>query len=122
MKKFRIIVASIAMMMGLVVLPLQTVSAVNVFDTPCKNASDSKICADKSNQGNSMIKTVVNLLLYAIGIISVIVIIIGGIRYTTSGGDANGIKGAKDTILYAVVGLVVALLAYSIVNFVIQWF
>jgi hypothetical protein len=47
-------------------------------------------------------------------------IIVGGIRYTTSNGDSGRIKAAKDTITYAVVGLVVAILAYAIVNFVIK--
>ena len=63
--------------------------------------------------------TIVNVLLFLIGAISVIMIIYGGIRYTTSGGDAKNVTAAKDTILYAVVGLVVAILAYAIVNFVI---
>ena len=46
-------------------------------------------------------------------------VIIGGIRYAVSGGDENGTRAAKDTILYAIIGLVVALLAYAIVNFVL---
>jgi hypothetical protein len=49
-------------------------------------------------------------------------IIYGGIRYTTSAGDSSHVKAAKDTILYAVVGLVVAILAYAIVNFVVGAF
>lgn len=63
--------------------------------------------------------TIVNVALFLIGAISVIMIIYGGIRYTISGGDAKNVTAAKDTILYAVVGLVVAILAYAIVNFVI---
>lgn len=68
------------------------------------------------------IKNVVNIMLFILGAIAVIAIIIGGIRYATSNGDASAIKGAKDTILYAVVGLIVAILAYAIVNFVIDAF
>jgi multisubunit Na+/H+ antiporter MnhB subunit len=60
--------------------------------------------------------------LFILGAIAVIMIVIGGIRYTTSNGDSGSIKSAKDTILYAVVGLVVAMLAYAIVNFVVQSF
>lgn len=67
----------------------------------------------------NLIKTIVNALLYILGAIAVIMIVIGGIRYTTSNGDASSVKAAKDTILYAVIGLVVALLAYAIVNFVV---
>lgn len=65
---------------------------------------------------------VVNIMLYVLGAIAVIMIVIGGIRYATSGGDSSSIKGAKDTILYAVIGLIVAILAYAIVNFVLDSF
>ena len=66
--------------------------------------------------------TVTNVLLYLIGAISVIMIIIGGMRYILSGGDSNNVTAAKNTILYAVVGIVVALLGYAVVNFVITSF
>jgi hypothetical protein len=46
-------------------------------------------------------------------------IIVGGLRYVTSGGDASSTKAARDTILYAVVGLVIAVMAFAIVNFVL---
>ena len=68
------------------------------------------------------IKTIVNVMLFILGAIAVIMIIIGGIRYTTSNGDASNTKAAKDTILYAVIGLIVAILAYAIVNFVVDAF
>jgi hypothetical protein len=68
----------------------------------------------------NLLESIINLLLFIIGAIAVIMIIIGGIRYTTSNGDASQTKGAKDTILYAIVGLVVAIMAYSIVNFVLD--
>ena len=54
------------------------------------------------------------------GIVAVIVIVIGGVRYTTSGGESSNIKAAKDTILYAVVGLVVIIMAAAITDFVIK--
>ncbi|MFZ1812056.1 MAG: hypothetical protein WAU02_00835 [Candidatus Saccharimonadales bacterium] len=63
-------------------------------------------------------KTVTNILLYIIGAVSVIMLIIGGIRYVVSGGDQSAVTGAKNTILYAIVGIVVAFLAYAAVNFV----
>lgn len=66
------------------------------------------------------IKQIVNTLLFVLGAIAVIVIVVGGIKYTTSDGDPGKIKGAKDTILYAVVGIIVAILAYAIVNFIID--
>lgn len=66
--------------------------------------------------------TVTNVLLYLVGAISVIMIIIGGIRYIVSGGDSTNVTAAKNTILYAIVGIVVAVLGYAIVNFVITSF
>ena len=68
---------------------------------------------------DGLITQVVNILLWVIGIISVVMIIIGGIRYATSNGDSNQVTGAKNTIMYAVVGLVIAIFAYAIVNFVL---
>ncbi len=70
----------------------------------------------------SGITTITNILLFLIGAIAVIAIIIGGIRYVTSNGDASQTKSAKDTILYAVVGLIVAIVAYAIVQFVVSRF
>lgn len=61
---------------------------------------------------------ITNVMLFVIGAISVIMIIIGGLRYVLSGGDSANVSAAKNTILYAIVGIVVALLAYAAVNFI----
>lgn len=83
----------------------------------------SSICADKdSAEASSIVKQIINLLLYAIGALSVIMIIFSGLKYINSRGDAESIKSAKNTLQYAVVGLIVALVAFVIVNFVIQKF
>ncbi len=66
--------------------------------------------------------TVVNVMLFLIGAIAVIMIIVGGLRYVLSGGDASNVTAAKNTILYAIVGVIVALLAYAVVNFVVTSF
>ena len=68
---------------------------------------------------NDVFKTVVNVLLYVIGALSVVMLIFGGIRYTLSAGDSNKVTAAKNTIMYALIGLVVAFLAYAIVNWVL---
>lgn len=65
---------------------------------------------------------IINLIIYAIGFASIIMIVLGGIRYTTSGGEQSNMKGAKDTIMYSVIGLVVAIMAYAIVGLVVNWF
>jgi len=66
--------------------------------------------------------TLSNTMLFIVGAISVIMIIIGGIRYVISGGDTGNVATAKNTILYAIVGLIVAIMAYAIINFVIVSF
>ncbi|HRJ06798.1 MAG TPA: pilin [Candidatus Saccharibacteria bacterium] len=76
----------------------------------------------RNNNLSGFIQTIINVLLFVIGAAAVIMIVIGGIRYVLSNGDSAQINGAKNTILYAVIGLVVALLAYAIVNFVITQF
>ena len=63
--------------------------------------------------------TIVNVLLFIIGAVSVIMLIYGGIRYTTSGGNANSVTAAKNTIMYAIIGLIIAIFAFAIVNFVV---
>ena len=67
-------------------------------------------------------KIVTNVLLFVVGAVSVIMLIIGGIRYVVSGGDSTAVQNAKNTILYAIVGVVVTILAYAAVNFVITSF
>lgn len=66
------------------------------------------------------LNTFTSLLLYLAGAIAVLAIIFGGVRYVTSTGDAARVKQAKDTILYGIIGLVVSILAFAIVQFVIQ--
>ncbi len=66
------------------------------------------------------VTSIINGVIAALGIVAVIVIIIGGVSYMTSSGDAGKVKKAKDTILYGVIGLVICVLAFAIVNFVIS--
>ena len=72
-----------------------------------------------SRSAGDLAKDFVNIMLFAVGILAVIMLIWGGIRYVLSGGDSGAVSSAKKTILSAVVGLIVAILAYAIVNFVI---
>ena len=65
-------------------------------------------------------RQVTNAILYIVGIIAVIMLIIGGIRYVISGGDSKKVTDAKNTVLYAIIGLVICFLAFAIVNFVIN--
>ena len=67
-----------------------------------------------------LITTIVNIMLFIVGALSVIMLIIGGIRYTISGGNSAGVTAAKNTILYAIVGLIIAFLSYAAVQFVMS--
>ena len=68
---------------------------------------------------DSIVKRAINIMLYAIGVISVVMLIYGGFRYVISGGQKESVTAAKNTILYAIVGLLIAIFAYAIVKFVI---
>ena len=67
-----------------------------------------------------IVREVVNVVLFVLGAVAVIMIIIGGFRYVVSGGDSSSVTAAKNTIFYAVIGLIIAILAYAIVNFVVN--
>jgi multisubunit Na+/H+ antiporter MnhB subunit len=121
MKKFKIALLSFAALVGVMTLvPSYEVAAADPKTQIQQGVTD--VGGGGQVSLGTRIKNIVNILLYILGAIAVIMIVIGGIRYTTSNGDSGNIKSAKDTILYAVVGLVVALLAYSIINFVLQSF
>jgi len=101
----------------------------------CRDAKGNNIslnnginCAKGQDQSDNLFgaggvfEIITNVLLFLIGAIAVIMIIIGGIRYTVSGGDSTAVTNAKNTILYGVVGVVVAILAFAIVRFVVDAF
>ena len=69
---------------------------------------------------NGVFKKITNTILYIVGIVAVIMLIIGGIKYVISGGDSKKVTDAKNTVLYAIIGLVICFLAFAIVNFVIS--
>lgn len=123
----------IIMGLGLVtaVAPVQNVNAVSTNGNLTQFADAKKEAlkglnatssgGEKKIDGkNGILKTVTNVLLFIIGAISVIMIVVGGIKYTTSNGDEKRVASAKNTIMYAVVGLVIAIFAYGIVAFVID--
>lgn len=74
---------------------------------------------DSTDKVNRLISLVINIFSLVVGVVAVIMIIIGGLKYITSSGDSNNITSAKNTILYAIIGLVVVALAQFIVKFVL---
>ncbi len=110
---------------GLIAAPTH---AVGVDDNYCKQKFGNEYVAkggtcvieDDGAGLWSTVQTVINVVLAVVGVIAVFMIIIGGIQYSTSAGDSGKVKKAKDTILYGIIGLVIALLAFAIVNFVLD--
>jgi hypothetical protein len=101
--------------------------------TPAPNSNTSGICegvglvggtsdcdsGDPTSSVSNIIKTAINLISIVVGVIAVIMIIIGGLKYIMSSGDSNSINSAKNTILYAIVGLVIVAFAQIIVRYVL---
>ncbi len=86
-------------------------------------ACDPKTSASTTQAASkvdTIIKTTLNVLTFIVGLAAVIMIIIGGLKYITSGGDSGKVSSAKDTILYAIVGLVVVAFAQIVVRFVLS--
>ena len=121
MIKIKLFIASLFMLGGLAFLtPAPEAVAINVFDRSCNKDSTSELCSGRAETADNMVEPIVSTLLFVVGVVAVVVIIIGGILYVTSTGDPGKTKRAKDTILYAVIGLVVAIMAYAIVAFVVS--
>jgi hypothetical protein len=77
-------------------------------------------CQESGNESFSFLaQRIINIFSIVVGAVSVIMIIIGGFRYIISGGDSTGVSGAKNTILYAIVGLIIVLFAQVIIRFVL---
>ncbi len=116
------------LLVPLMALSVSVVAPSTSYAANC-DASDLSItsgadCAQGNGQatdlfgGGSVFEKVTNILLFLVGAISVIMLIIGGIRYVISAGDQAQVTAAKNTILYAIVGIVVAFLAFAAVKFV----
>ena len=84
------------------------------------NAANCDVNSQQATDNvQNLVTKVLNIFSWVVGVVSVVMIIFGGFKYITSGGDAGGVTGAKNTILYAIVGLVIVALAQVIVRFVI---
>ena len=69
---------------------------------------------------NGVFSRITNTILLIVGLISVIMLVYGGLRYILSGGDSKKVTDAKNTVLYAIIGLIISMLAYAIVHFVLN--
>ena len=89
-------------------------------NSQCTDNKEDKTNYCPASKLNTLIKNVVNILSMIVGVAAVIMIIYGGFRYVTSGGDSGSVTTAKNTILYALIGLVVVALSQVIVKFVLS--
>lgn len=129
MRKISSIVAALALVLGMGLVFAPSTGAVNVYES-CNGADgiantpddvESAVCKSTSDDANALINTIVNLLIFFIGVVAVIVIIVSGFTFVTSNGNKEQVTKARNTLTYAIVGLVVAILAYAIVNWVLDW-
>lgn len=127
MSKFLMNIPIVAVVSALMVAAFLSVPVgageINVFPNEACNGDTTGICGDGADSElTAIIGVVIRLMIFVAGIIAVIMIIIGGIKYATSNGDSSSISSAKNTILYAVIGLAVAIMSFAIVNFVLDQF
>ena len=111
----KILVAPALMLSASFAAPV-IVSAIDV----CSGGNDSSLYCQNKSEGETKVKStignVTNLLLMAVGAISIIMIVVGGILFALSNGDSSRVTKARNTVLYAAIGLIVSLLASAIVN------
>lgn len=140
-KNLKTIILSVFATLGVLLIPGLTTTSVSAqFQAPetsqsqlCQGGSGIQIpdgantpadCATLTQGGttkiNELIKQIINVFSVIVGIVAVIMMIYGGLRYITSGGDSGNVTSAKNTILYAIIGLIIVALAQIIVKFVLN--
>lgn len=94
--------------------------SVGVEFTDCRpEAADSPGASADSDKFTNLVTNIINIFSMVVGAVSVLMLVIGGFRYIVSSGDSSGVQGAKNTIIYALVGLAVVFFAQIITRFVI---
>ena len=125
--KSLLVLAGVVGILGTAGLPALSVYADDSTEAAKKSScegiggeyKDGK-CVTQSANLNTIIARVINTLSVFVGVIAVIMIMVGGFKYATAAGDSNKVTSAKNTIVYAIIGLVIVALAQVIVKFVIQ--
>lgn len=121
MKRLFVVLSLIAMLL----LPLFRATATAQFNEICDDTtSDASICnagSDDPVTGESgVLRKVLLMISYVAGVAAVIMVLLGGLKFITANGDPNSITSARNTVLYALIGVVVFLLSQIIVRFVIS--
>lgn len=116
----------VALSAGMMVPALSSAADADIDDRLCGGAEltldTNTACAQGAGTSDleALITRIVNIFSVIVGVIAVIMIIIGGFRYITSGGDSSNVTSAKNTIMYAIIGLIIVALAQIIVRFVLD--
>ncbi|NLA43326.1 hypothetical protein GX865_04220 [Candidatus Saccharibacteria bacterium] len=118
MKRLTTLIIGLSLLLS--IFAPSTIMAVDVLESACgQTGQKNAVCDASSDDVNGLIKNITNTMLFLLGATAVIAIIIGGFMYVTAAGDAGKVKTAKNTVMYAVIGLIVALLAWGIVSFTV---
>src|SRR5690606_31548371 len=120
MKRFKLLIATfaVAVLGAFALVPATTVSALDPLADVCGSGGNSTICNNQNENAEDLIGTLVDVLLFIVGALAVIMIVVSGIFYIISGGDAGKVARAKNMLLYSIIGLVVAFIAFALVNWV----
>ena len=110
------------------ILSPATAAAYDPFGQACNSSgSQSAVCSDRGTGStnpltgpNGLFRGISGVLAFITGMSALIIIIVSGFRYVTAGGDANKAKSARQAIVAALIGLVIILLADSIISFVLS--
>jgi hypothetical protein len=135
LKKIKNLVLSVGMF-SLVAVPIMAPAVAyaddgNLLGNLCNGSNltttaatdnTASACDDGSDNGgiDSILRKVIQIFSVIVGFVAVVMIIVGGIKYITSGGDSGSISGAKNTIIYAVIGLIIVALAQVLVHYVLK--
>lgn len=122
MKKFSLFIASLFTTVTLASAPVVAADVLQPCSDPAFSAANSQLCQARNGKlfgPNSIWSRIISTLTYVVGAIAVLMIIIGAVRYSLSAGDQSQVTAAKNTILYALIALIVAIMANALVNFVL---
>lgn len=126
MKKIILAVASVLIVpilaLGVGFIGVEGVAAQTLTEAKNSTAGADGMVQNANLTDGNLVKKIIDFMLWLVVIIAVIMIIVGGIKYATSAGDSNKVTSAKNTIIYAALGLVVAIFAWAIVNWVTTLF
>lgn len=126
MKTIHTLVVTLLIAIPILIGATGTVAAKDILNDACKSAPGSPTCKSNTSSPNpltgpnGMLTKVTNIVAILAGIAAVIVIVVSGIKYMTSGGDTQKVASAKSTLIGAIIGLVVVALAQAIIVFVIK--